>query len=148
MSEKERTSGWIVFASIMMFGLGGLAFLAGIADFTNSSWMQNLSIFGDKIDTTYYGILDLIIAFSCFYAALAIWRGTRGGYWLGLIFATLSMLRWFLLMPGLPIWSLTMAAVWCLVAYGLATNEDHFRPGATRWAGEEMVEAEKRREQM
>jgi hypothetical protein len=133
MSEKERTSGWIVFASIMMFGLGGLAFLAGIADFTNSSWMQNLSIFGDKIDTTYYGILDLIIAFSCFYAALAIWRGTRGGYWLGLIFATLSMLR---------------AAVWCLVAYGLATNEDHFRPGATRWAGEEMVEAEKRREQI
>ena len=148
MSEKERTSGWIVFASIMMFGLGGLALLAGIADFTNSSWMQNLSIFGDKIDTTYYGILDLIIAFSCLYAALAIWRGTRGGYWLGLIFATLSMLRWFLLMPGLPIWSLTMAAVWCLVAYGLATNEDHFQPGATRWAGEEMVEAEKRREQM
>ncbi len=148
MSEKERTSGWIVFASIMMFGLGGLALLAGIADFTNSSWMQNLSIFGDKIDTAYYGILDLIIAFSCFYAALAIWRGTRGGYWLGLIFATLSMLRWFLLMPGLPIWSLTMAAVWCLVAYGLATNEDHFQPGATRWAGEEMVEAEKGREQM
>ncbi|MFC2030451.1 hypothetical protein ACFLWA_06980 [Chloroflexota bacterium] len=148
MTEEKKTSGWIVFASIMMFGLGGITLLAGIADFSNSAWMQNLSILGDNIDASYFGILDLIIALSCLYAAMAIWRGTRGGYWLGLIFSTLSMLRWFLLMPGAPIWSLTMAAVWCMVAYGLATNADHFQPGAAEWAGKDMVEAEKRHEQL
>jgi hypothetical protein len=144
---EKRTPGWIVFASVMMFGLGSIALLASIADFANSSWFAGYSVLGDNLNAVWYGLLDLIIAFSAFYAALAIWKGTRAGYWLGLLISTLSALRWFLFMPGAPIWALTMATIWVLVAYGLATNVDHFQPGATAWAGEEMVEKEKTRGQ-
>lgn len=84
---------------------------------------------------------------TAFYAGFAILKGTRGGYWLGILFATISMLRWFLLMPGAQLWSVTMVASWVLVAYGLATNPEHFQQGATRWAGERMAEEEKQRDQ-
>jgi hypothetical protein len=131
----------------MMFGLGGLALLTAIAGFTGSSWVEEFSVFGDKLGSSVYGFIDLIVALTALYATFAILRGTRGGYWLGILFATLSMLRWFLLMPGAPIWSVTMVAIWVLVAYGLATNPDHFERGATRWAGERMAEEEKQRDQ-
>ena len=142
-----KPAGWIVFASIMMFGLGGFALLAAIADFTNSSWIEGYSVLGDKLDVVWYGFLDLIVGLTAFYAGFAIWKGTRGGYWLGIVFSTLSTLRWFLFMPGAPIWAMTMVTIWVLVTYGLATNPDHFEPGATEWAGKEMVEGEETRDQ-
>jgi hypothetical protein len=146
-STRSKTPGWIVFASIMMFGLGGFALLAAIADFTNSSWMAENSILGDRLDVAWYGFLDLILGLTALYAGFAILRGTRAGYWWGIILSTLSTLRWFLLMPGAPIWAVTMVAIWVLVAYGLATNQEYFEPGATRWAGEAMAEQERARDQ-
>jgi hypothetical protein len=143
----KKTPGLIIFAAIMMFGLGGLALLSAVAGFMGSSWLQEYSVFGDKLGSSAYGFIDLILTLTAFYTGLAILRGTRGGYWLGILFATLNMLRWFVLMPGAPLWSVTMVAIWVLVAYGLATNEDHFQEGATSWAGEQMVAEEELQDQ-
>jgi hypothetical protein len=54
MSENtaKRTPGWIVFAAIMMFGLGGLALLAAIAGFMGSPWLQEYSVFGDRLGSS------------------------------------------------------------------------------------------------
>gem|GEM_PF-2636679 len=143
----KKTPGWIVLAAIMLFGMGGFALLAAIADLTNGSWIQELSIFGDRLDSALYGVLDLIIGLTAIYAGLATMRGMRSGYWWGLIFSTLGALRWFIFMPGAPIWALAMVTIWVLVAYGLATNQDYFDEGATKWAGERMVEQERQRDQ-
>ena len=126
MSEsKEPTSGWVVFAAMMMLGLGTFALMAGIADLVNSSWILDYSIFGDSLDWFWYGFFDLIVAIGSFYAGWAIWTGRGGGYAVGLIFATLSAGRWFLLIPAAPIWSVTMAVLWCLVVYALIKTEDY-----------------------
>ena len=100
--------------------------VAAIADFVNPGWIEGLSIFGDKLSSSSYGIIDLIIALLAFSAGLDILRGGKTGYWLGIIFSTLNALRWFIFMPGAPILALTMTFVWTLVAYGLATNQDYF----------------------
>ena len=125
MNEKERT-GWVVFAAIMMFGIGGFTLMAAIADFVNPGWIEGLSIFGDRLNSVSYGIIDLIIALLAFSAGLDILRGGKTGYWLGIIFSTLNAARWFLFIAGAPILALTMAFVWMLVAYGLAMNQDYF----------------------
>ena len=125
MSEKGRP-GWVVFAAILMFGIGGFTLLSAIADFVNPGWIEGLSIFGDRLNSVSYGIIDLIIALVAFYAGFDILQGGKTGYWLGIIFSTLNVLRWFLFMPGAPILALTMTFVWTLVAYGLATNQDYF----------------------
>jgi hypothetical protein len=125
MSEKGRP-GWVVFAAILMFGIGGFTLLSAIADFVNPGWIEGLSIFGDRLNSVSYGIIDLIIALVAFYAGFDILQGGKTGYWLGIIFSTLNVLRWFLFMPGAPILALTMTFVWTLVAYGLAMNQDYF----------------------
>jgi hypothetical protein len=125
MSENGRP-GWVVFAAILMFGIGGFTLLSAIADFVNPGWIEGLSIFGDRLNSVSYGIIDLIIALVAFYAGFDILQGGKTGYWLGIIFSTLNVLRWFIFMPGAPILALTMAFVWMLVAYGLAMNQDYF----------------------
>lgn len=125
MSENRRP-GWVVFAAILMFGIGGFTLLSAIADFVNPGWIEGLSIFGDKLNSVSYGIIDLIIALVALYAGFDILQGGKTGYWLGVIFSTLNVLRWFIFMPGAPILALTMAFIWMLVAYGLATNQDYF----------------------
>jgi hypothetical protein len=91
VGRPPNTFGWIVFAAIMMLGMGGLALLTAIADFTGSSWVQEFSVFGDRLGSSVYGFIDLIVALTALYAAFAILRGKRGGYWLGILFATPSM---------------------------------------------------------
>ena len=59
MNGKER-SGWVVFAAIMMFGIGGIALLAAIADFVNPTWIEDQSILGNSLDFLWYGAFDLI----------------------------------------------------------------------------------------
>jgi len=70
--------------------------------------------------------LDVIIALFAFGAGFLILQGEKTGYWLGIIFATLSSIRWFLFMPGAPILAMTMIFVWVLVIYGLAVSGDYF----------------------
>jgi hypothetical protein len=122
--SDETDSGWLVFAALMMFGLGTFALLAATADLVNSSWIQDYSIFGDRLDWFWYGFFDLLVAIGSFYAGWAILTGRAGGYVLGLLFATLSAGRWFLLIPTAPVWSITMVVVWVLVIYALTRPED------------------------
>ena len=122
--RKERASGWVVFAAMMMFGLGTFALMAAAADVVNTSWVKDYSIFGPRLDWFWYGFFDLLVAIGAFYAGYAIWAGRGSGYLLGLIFATLSAGRWFLMIHAAPVWSAAMVVVWCLVIYALVRTED------------------------
>ena len=125
MTEKQRPA-WATFASIMMFGMGGFALLMAIAEFTDSSLLAGYSILGDTLDFIWYGAFDLLAAIAAFYAGFDIWRGGKIGYWIAIVAATLNVLRWFLFIPGVPVWALTMVALWALVIYGLSASSEYF----------------------
>lgn len=123
---EEDISGWALFAGMMIFGIGLFAATAAFVGFFNNSLIYEYSLLGTSFDWIWYGIFDGLIAIVTIYAGSAIWRGQKLGYWLGLIFATLSAGRWFLFIAGAPIWSLTMVVVWLLVIYGLIHDRKYF----------------------
>jgi hypothetical protein len=109
----------------MLFALGSFAFMAAIADLVNPSWIVDNSILGGGVDWFWYGFFDLIVAIGAFYAGYAIWAGQAGGYFVGLLFSTLAVMRWFVLILAAPLWSVTMVVLWCLVVYGLVKTQDY-----------------------
>ena len=127
VSVSDRPySGWADFAALMMFGISLFALLAAIVGFFNNSFVYNNSALGTAWNWIWFGLFDLITSIVAAYAGIAIIRGQRIGFWLGLIFATLSAGRWFLFVPGLPLWSLAMVTVWILVVYGLIRDRAYF----------------------
>ncbi len=123
--SEDRPSGWLVFAAVMMFGLGTFALMAFLADILNSSWLMDSTLFGARLDWFWYGFFDGLVALGSFYAGYAILTKRGAGFVIGLLFATLSTARWFLLILRAPIWSITMVVLWCLVIYALTRVEDY-----------------------
>ena len=111
--RKAPISGWVAFAAMMMLALGSFAFMAAVAGVLNGSWIVDSSILGPRVDWFWYGFFDLL------------WAGRAGGYVIGLVFSTLSVMRWFLLVLVAPLWSVTMVVMWGLVVYALLKTEDH-----------------------
>jgi hypothetical protein len=127
LSVSDRPySGWAEFAGVMMFGISWFALLAAIIGLFNNNFIYDNSALGTAWNWIWFGLFDLITAIVAAYAGYAILQGQRIGFWLGLIFATLSAGRWFLFIQGLPLWSLAMVTIWILVAFGLIRDRAYF----------------------
>jgi hypothetical protein len=122
----EDYSGWSLFAGMMLFGVGLFSATAACAGFFNQSLAQDYSMVGNVFDWMWYGLFDGLTALVAFYAGYAVWSGKKIGYWLGLIISTLSAARWFLFIPGAPIWALTMVGIWLLTVYALIKDRESF----------------------
>jgi len=125
MATTQRP-GWVTFAAVMMFGISGFALVAALNGFMNPDWINYTNI-GFTWNLMWFGIFDLLNSLAALYAGYDILKGGRGGFLIGILFATLSAIRWFLLMPAFPLLSVTMVTVWILVTYGLVSNEGYFK---------------------
>ena len=126
MGEEPPASGWGVFAAMMLFGVSLFAFMAMCIGWGVPNMLQ-YTAFGMTVDWLWYGLFDGLTAIVAFIAASAVLQGNRIGFYLGLIVATLSAGRWFLFIPAVPFWGLTMLVVWILVVYGLLRDRDTFK---------------------
>jgi len=125
-AEDEMATGWGLFAGMMLYGVSLLAFTALCIGWGVPNMLQ-YSAFGMKVDWVWYGIFDGFTGIVAFLAAGAIWKNMKIGYTLGLIIATLSAGRWFLFIPAVPFWGVTMLVIWVLVIYGLIRDRKHFK---------------------
>jgi len=116
---EEDGSGWALFAGVMMWGISLFAATALCVGIFNSALIEEYSALHTEINWLFFGIFDAIVALVAFIAGIAIWRGLKFGFWLGIIFSTINAARWFLFSEGAPVWSLIMIGVWVLVIYGL-----------------------------
>ncbi len=124
--EELTTSGWGLFAGMMLFGVSMLAFMAMCIGWGVPNMLQ-YTAFGIAVDWLWYGIFDGLTALVAFIAAGAVFQGRKTGYYLGLIIATLSAGRWFLFIPLVPFWGVMMGIVWVLVIYGLIRDRKTFK---------------------
>jgi len=125
-AEDGMTTGWGLFAGMMLFGVSMFAFMSMCIGWGVPNILQ-YTAFGLTIDWLWYGLFDGLTAIVAFFAAGAVWQGRKIGYYLGLIIATLSAGRWFLFIPAVPFWGVTMMIVWILVVFGLVRDREYFK---------------------
>ena len=118
--------GWLTYAAIMMFVLGGFHILLAISDFANSTWvLSRLDIELFIPILLIWGIVDLIIGAIALYSGVSLLRGGTFGLMMGYIFASLAIIRWLFYIPVSPVLAVVVIALNALVIYGLAEHADY-----------------------
>jgi len=137
-------SGWVIFAAVMLFIVGILNIIWGIAAIADSKFfiqdqkyiLSNLNAWGWI--TTIIGALQLLAGFS-------LWSGGLYGRLMAILFASLSALAALLSIPAYPFWSLAIFALDIIVIYQVSLygaagveNEDR-SPARTQAARRDAV---------
>jgi hypothetical protein len=123
MAQAPRQSGWLTFAAIILFAVGGLRVISGIAYLADSVKVANLNsgLFGDTL--FWWGIWDLGIAAVAIYAGYSLLGNNEFGRVIGYLFAILVIIQSFLIITWAPWFAFGMIVLAVLVIYALATSE-------------------------
>jgi hypothetical protein len=118
--------GLVTFAAIMMFLLGGFQTVWALTEFANAAWLASTAYgtFGGYL--WLWGILDILFALVAFYAGYDLLRGGSFGQIFGLAIAGFSAIRWFFMLPVLPLAAVVIIAVDALILYSIISNAEYF----------------------
>lgn len=123
-----RRPGLVTFAAIMMFLLGGFQLAWALTEFGNAAWLANTAYGTYGGHLWIWGIVDLLCAAVAFYAGYDILRGGVFGQVFGVIIAGFSAIRWFFMLPVVPLAAVIIILVAALIMYGLLGHAEYFAP--------------------
>jgi hypothetical protein len=135
MEEQQRRErltgmerpGLVTFAAVMMFALGGFHILLAVSEFARSTWvLSRLDIELFIPIQVVWGVIDLILGLIALYAGYSILRGGWFGWLMGVLFATVGIIRWLVYIPVSPVLAVVVIALNALVIYGLSRHSDYF----------------------
>jgi hypothetical protein len=118
-TERERGSGWITFAGVMIVMVSILNMIDGIAAISKSSFfVANARYVVSDLNTWGWvmlglGAIQMLVAFG-------IWAGNQLARWTGIVIVSLNAIAQLLFIPAYPFWSLSIFTLDLLVLYGLA----------------------------
>ena len=117
--------GVFTFAAVIMFVVAGVEALSALLAFGGTGWWVTST--GDLVYANYvfWGVLDLIIALIALYAGIDLLRGGTFGLVMGYLFAVVTAVRWFFVIPAAPVVSVVVIALCVMVIYGLAKHSDY-----------------------
>jgi hypothetical protein len=129
----EKThSGWVTFAGVMLFIVGVLNVIYGIAAIGDSSFfVQDQRYILSNLNT--WGWVTLILGVFQLVAAFSLWSGNIYGRIFAITAASLSALAALLSIPAYPFWSLAIFAIDIIIIhqvalYGGSGDRDASRP--------------------
>jgi hypothetical protein len=116
----EKThSGWVTFAGVMLFVVGVLNVIYGIAAIGDSSFfVQDQKYILSNLNT--WGWVTLILGLFQFFAAFSLWSGGIYGRVFAIVAASLSAIAALLSIPSYPFWSLAIFAIDIIVIHQVA----------------------------
>lgn len=118
-------SGWIMFASTMMFILGCFHAIAGLVGIFDEDYYQvGESGLVVSVDYTTWGWTHLILGILVACAGGALLRGAMWARIVAIVLAVASSIANLVFMPAYPLWSLIMITVNVLVIYAVTAHGD------------------------
>ena len=118
---SKTHSGWVTFAGVMLFIVGVLNVIYGIAAIGDSSFfVQDQKYILSNLNT--WGWVILVVGITQIGAALAIWADTQFGRWLGVVLASAGAVVHLLFLPAAPFGALALFALDILIVYGLVVH--------------------------
>ena len=124
-----RRPGWLTFAAVVMFAVGGLRIISGIAYLADSNKVNDLSsgLFGGNL--FWWGLWDLGIAALALYAGYSLLSGDTFGRVLGYAWAIVVIIQSFLILSYAPWYGFAAMLLAILVIFALSSTSD-YREGA------------------
>jgi hypothetical protein len=122
MNEQGTTTGWAVFAGVMLVMVGFLDLFYGLAGIVND---DVLTVGGEGViilDTTAWGWAHFIIGIIMVLTGLGLFAGAEWARWTGVFFAMLSAIGQVGLITAFPLWSILIVALDVLVIYNLTAR--------------------------
>ena len=117
--------GVFTFAAVIMFVVAGVEALSALLNFAGTGWWVTDT--GNLVyaNFVFWGVIDLIIALIALYAGIDLLRGGTFGVVMGYLFAGVTAVRWFFVIPAAPVVSVVVIALCVMVIYGLAKHSDY-----------------------
>lgn len=125
--------GLVTFAGVLLLIYASFQAVTALSAFAHAAWLTSATNGWFTTNLWVWGILDAVIAVIAFYAAYDILQGGQVGRGIGLIIASISMIRWFFYLPYMThgtIVGIVMLVLDVLVIYGLAAHGEFFRTNA------------------
>jgi hypothetical protein len=118
----DRTSsGWVTFAGVMLFIVGVLNVIYGIAAIGDSSFfVQDQKYILSNLNT--WGWVTLLIGLLQLFAAFSLWSGGLYGRVIAIFAASLSAVAALLSIPAYPLWSLAVFAISIIIIHQVAVH--------------------------
>jgi hypothetical protein len=129
-------SGWVMFAAVMLFIVGVLNVIYGIAAIGDSRFFaEDQKYILSNLNT--WGWVTLILGLLQLFAAFSLWSGRLYGRLVAIVAASLSAIGALLSIPAYPLWSLAVFAIDIIIIHQVA------KYGGEGGAGSEAPDPEK-----
>ncbi|WP_405616056.1 hypothetical protein [Streptomyces sp. NBC_00076] len=120
-ARTGASSGWIVFAGVLMIFGGLMTLFAGIAAIADDDVFIATRNYTFEFDLTGWGWVHLVMGVVITLAGLALFQGATWARVVGVALAGLAMLANFLWIPYAPFWAIVLIALYGFVIWALCT---------------------------
>ena len=121
-ARAKATWGVVLFAAVMLVGIGVCQFLVGISAVFEDDLYVNSPRYSFALDVSLWGWIHVTIGVLVVATGAALMAGQTWGRVTGIVLAGLSGLSNFLFIPYYPIWSLVVIAFDIAVIWALSTQ--------------------------
>ena len=118
------TSGWVMFAGMMLVLAALLKAIFGLVAVFNSEWVVFTPDGAWLVDTSAWGWITLLLSLVLFLAAFGVFSGQTWARIVGIVAATVAAVDAFAIASIYPVWGLSIFAIAVFVIYGLAVHGD------------------------
>ena len=120
--QERQPTGWTVFAGVILFMVGSLDALWGLAGILN----DDIVIVGGHgaiiADVTTWGWVHLILGSVMALTGLGLFAGSSGARWVAVVFVTINAITQVVCVPAAPLWAFLMIILDVTILYQLTAR--------------------------
>ena len=120
--EERQPTGWTVFAGVLLFIVGSLDALWGLAGILNN---EVVFVGGQGViiaDVTTWGWIHLVLGSIVASTGLGLFAGAEWARWTAIFFVTVNVISQIVWFPAAPLWAFLMIILGATIIYQLTAR--------------------------